>query len=476
MMTTINEMHQIFNLQKTQYDRAQPMTYEERVTVLNQIEALIRDNISELITALQADFGQRDPLQIVSADLTGPLATIAYIKKHLRKWILPAKQRSGLMALTGTKQYVYNEPLGVVGIMSPFNAPIDLALDPAVEAIAAGNRVMVKISEYTPKTAALVQKLSQQYLNEKNFAVVTGEADIAAQFSALDWDKLVFTGGSETGKKVLSAAAPNLTPVVLELGGKNPAVVLPDANKQMTAAKIARSRSGNSGQICLDTDYVLLPTDQLDEYVRLITAQLAQAFPTYINNSEYSAIINDRSYDRILRMLTEARQRGTRLITINPNNELVPDVKRRLIPLTLAINPDRDLQIARNEIFGPILSIFTYDSLDEAIAFINSHEKPLAMYLFGRSSRHLNQIISQTSSGGVDINELSLHAGPHSMGFGGVGYSGMGRYKGGKTGFETFSNQKSVYKQGVLAKYTTRLMVPIHNKRNEKLLKRMLGL
>ncbi|MGY5269813.1 aldehyde dehydrogenase family protein [Lactiplantibacillus plantarum] len=454
-MTTINEMHQIFNLQKTQNDRAQPMTYEERVTVLNQIEALIRDNISELITALQADFGQRDPLQILSADLTGPLATIAYIKKHLRKWILPAKQRSGLMALTGTKQYVYNEPLGVVGIMSPFNAPIDLALDPAVEAIAAGNRVMVKISEYTPKTAALVQKLSQQYLNEKNFAVVTGEADIAAQFSALDWDKLVFTGGSETGKKVLSAAAPNLTPVVLELGGKNPAVVLPDANKQMTAAKIARSRSGNSGQICLDTDYVLLPTDQLDEYVRLITAQLAQAFPTYINNSEYSAIINDRSYDRILRMLTEARQRGTRLITINP---------------------DRDLQIARNEIFGPILSIFTYDSLDEAITFINSHEKPLAMYLFGRSSRHLNQIISQTSSGGVDINELSLHAGSHSMGFGGVGYSGMGRYKGGKTGFETFSNQKSVYKQGVLAKYTTRLMVPIHNKRNEKLLKRMLGL
>ena len=288
--------------------------------------------------------------------------------------------------------------------------------------------------------------------------------------------KLVFTGGSETGKKVLSAAAPNLTPVVLELGGKNPAVVLPDANKQMTAAKIARSRFGNSGQICLDTDYVLLPTDQLDEYVRLITAQLAQAFPTYINNSEYSAIINDRSYDRILGMLTEARQRGTRLITINPNNELVPDVKRRLIPLTLAINPDRDLQIARNEIFGPILSIFTYDSLDEAIAFINSHEKPLAMYLFGRSSRHLNQIISQTSSGGVDINELSLHAGSHSMGFGGVGYSGMGRYKGGKTGFETFSNQKSVYKQGVLAKYTTRLMVPIHNKRNEKLLKRMLGL
>ncbi|WP_250881572.1 aldehyde dehydrogenase family protein [Levilactobacillus brevis] len=283
-------------------------------------------------------------------------------------------------------------------------------------------------------------------------------------------------GGSETGKKILAAAAPNLTPVVLELGGKNPAVVLPDANQQLVAEKIARGRSGNSGQICLDVDYAMVPANQLTDYIHLIVEQLEQAFPTYSDNPEYSAIINDAAYKRITGMLVEAQQRGTQLLTINPNHDAVPDATKRLIPLTLAINSDPDLQIAKNEIFGPILSIFTYETLDEAIAFINTHEKSLAMYVFGKNKAQLNRVIRHTSSGGVDINELALHAGSHEMGFGGVGYSGMGRYKGGKVGFETFSNPKSVYKQGILAKYTTRFMVPIHNQRNEKRFKKMLGL
>lgn len=380
------------------------------------------------------------------------------------------------MGLSGSREYVYNEPLGVVGIMSPFNAPIDLALDPAIEAIAAGNRVMVKISEYTPKAAALLQRLAKKYISETTFAVITGEADVSAHFSALNWDKFVFTGGAETGKKILAAAAPNLTPVVLELGGKNPAVVLPDANQQLAAEKIARGRSGNSGQICLDVDYAMVPANQLTDYIHLIVEQLEQAFPTYSDNPEYSAIINDAAYKRITGMLAEAQQRGTQLLTINPNHDAVPDATKRLIPLTLAINPDPDLQIAKNEIFGPILSIFTYETLDEAIAFINTHEKSLAMYVFGKNKAQLDRVIRHTSSGGVDINELALHAGSHEMGFGGVGYSGMGRYKGGKVGFETFSNPKSVYKQGILAKYTTRFMVPIHNQRNEKRFKKMLGL
>jgi len=452
------------------------MSLATRLTTLDQLERLLRENLNAFVEALQADFGQRDPLQIIGADLTGPLTTIAYTRKHLRKWMKPDKKRLGLMGLSGSREYVYNEPLGVVGIMSPFNAPIDLALDPAIEAIAAGNRVMVKISEYTPKAAALLQKLAKKYVSETTFAVITGEADVSAHFSALNWDKFVFTGGSETGKKILAAAAPNLTPVVLELGGKNPAVVLPDANQQLAAEKIARGRSGNSGQICLDVDYAMVPANQLTDYIHLIVEQLEQAFPTYSDNPEYSAIINDAAYKRITGMLAEAQQRGTQLLTINPNHDAVPDATKRLIPLTLAINPDPDLQIAKNEIFGPILSIFTYETLDEAIAFINTHEKSLAMYVFGKNEAQLNRVIRHTSSGGVDINELALHAGSHEMGFGGVGYSGMGRYKGGKVGFETFSNPKSVYKQGILAKYTTRFMVPIHNQRNEKRFMKMLGL
>ncbi|MEO3410779.1 aldehyde dehydrogenase family protein [Levilactobacillus brevis] len=475
-MTTNVEMTKIFEDQRQQYNRVQPMSLATRLTTLDQLERLLRENLNAFVEALQADFGQRDPLQIIGADLTGPLTTIAYTRKHLRKWMKPDKKRLGLMGLSGSREYIYNEPLGVVGIMSPFNAPIDLALDPAIEAIAAGNRVMVKISEYTPKAAALLQKLAKKYVSETTFAVITGEADVSAHFSALNWDKFVFTGGSETGKKILAAAAPNLTPVVLELGGKNPAVVLPDANQQLAAEKIARGRSGNSGQICLDVDYAMVPANQLTDYIHLIVEQLEQAFPTYSDNPEYSAIINDAAYKRITGMLAEAQQRGTQLLTINPNHDAVPDATKRLIPLTLAINPDPDLQIAKNEIFGPILSIFTYETLDEAIAFINTHEKSLAMYVFGKNKAQLNRIIRHTSSGGVDINELALHAGSHEMGFGGVGYSGMGRYKGGKVGFETFSNPKSVYKQGILAKYTTRFMVPIHNQRNEKRFKKMLGL
>lgn len=475
-MTTNVEMTKIFEDQRQQYNRAQPMSLATRLTTLDQLERLLRENLNAFVEALQADFGQRDPLQIIGADLTGPLTTIAYTRKHLRKWMKPDKKRLGLMGLSGSREYVYNEPLGVVGIMSPFNAPIDLALDPAIEAIAAGNRVMVKISEYTPKAAALLQKLAKKYVSETTFAVITGAADVSAHFSALNWDKFVFTGGSETGKKILAAAAPNLTPVVLELGGKNPAVVLPDANQQLAAEKIARGRSGNSGQICLDVDYAMVPANQLTDYIHLIVEQLEQAFPTYSDNPEYSAIINDAAYKRITGMLAEAQQRGTQLLTINPNHDAVPDATKRLIPLTLAINPDPDLQIAKNEIFGPILSIFTYETLDEAIAFINTHEKSLAMYVFGKNKAQLNRIIRHTSSGGVDINELALHAGSHEMGFGGVGYSGMGRYKGGKVGFETFSNPKSVYKQGILAKYTTRFMVPIHNQRNEKRFMKMLEL
>ncbi|MGR7843107.1 aldehyde dehydrogenase family protein [Levilactobacillus brevis] len=390
-MTTNVEMTKIFEDQRQQYNRVQPMSLATRLTTLDQLERLLRENLNAFVEALQADFGQRDPLQIIGADLTGPLTTIAYTRKHLRKWMKPDKKRLGLMGLSGSREYIYNEPLGVVGIMSPFNAPIDLALDPAIEAIAAGNRVMVKISEYTPKAAALLQKLAKKYVSETTFAVITGEADVSAHFSALNWDKFVFTGGSETGKKILAAAAPNLTPVVLELGGKNPAVVLPDANQQLAAEKIARGRSGNSGQICLDVDYAMVPANQLTDYIHLIVEQLEQAFPTYSDNPEYSAIINDAAYKRITGMLAEAQQRGTQLLTINPNHDAVPDATKRLIPLTLAINPDPDLQIAKNEIFGPILSIFTYETLDEAIAFINTHEKSLAMYVFGKNKAQLNR-------------------------------------------------------------------------------------
>ncbi|MGL0747560.1 aldehyde dehydrogenase family protein [Secundilactobacillus paracollinoides] len=335
---------------------------------------------------------------------------------------------------------------------------------------------MLKISEFTSEAATVLQRLVAQYLDPSVLTVVTGEADVSAAFSALPWDKFVFTGGSETGKKILASAAPNLTPVILELGGKNPAIVLPDADKALAAKKIARSRSGNSGQICLDTDYALVPKNQLNDYIDRITQELTTAFPTYHNNPEFSALINDGAFKRISAVLDEAKRAGTTLITINPNREEMPDAQARLMPFTLAINPDPKLRVAQEEMFGPVLSIFSYETLDEAISLINTHEKSLALYIFGQNQRQIDQILSQTSSGGVDINELFFHAGSHEMGFGGVGYSGMGRYKGGKLGFEAFSNPKSVYKQGRLAKFTSRFMVPIHNPRDVDQYQRLMGI
>lgn len=475
-MTTENELNKLFTLQQKAYLRSTPRTYEERVASLEKVEKLLRENMDELIHAMQVDFGQRDPLQIMGADLSSPLSTAPYVKKRLKKWMRPDRKQAGILSLFGTKQFIMNEPLGIVGIISPFNAPIDLAFDPAIEALAAGNRVMLKISEYTPQTAELLQQLAAQYFEPEVLTVITGEQDISAAFSALPWDKLVFTGSSETGKKVMASAAKNLTPVLLELGGKNPAIVLPDADIALAAKKIARGRSGNSGQICLSVDYALVPKNQLDQYINLISAELMEAYPTYHDNTEFSALINAAAFERVDRVMAEAEKSGAQVISLNPNNEKMPDKQNRLYPFTLVINPSHELSVARDEIFGPILSIFTYDSLEEAISFINQHEKSLALYIFGYNKKQIEQILNQTSSGGVDINELSLHAGSHEMGFGGVGYSGMGRYKGGKIGFETFSNAKAVYRQGILAKYTSRFMTPIRDPKDQKRFKRLMGI
>ncbi|MDU5335221.1 aldehyde dehydrogenase family protein [Enterococcus sp.] len=475
-MTTKKELNELFSLQRSAYSRSKPRTYEERIDSLERVDKLLRENMDQLIQALQKDFGQRDPLQIVGADLSSPLSAVPYIKKRLRKWMKPDRKKSGILGLLGTKQFIMNEPLGVVGIISPFNAPIDLAFDPAIEALAAGNRVMLKISEYTPQTTELLQHLVAQYFEPEILTVITGEQEISTAFSALPWDKLVFTGSSATGKKVMASAAKNLTPVLLELGGKNPAIVLSDADMALTAKKIARGRGGNSGQICLSVNYALVPEDKLEQYVEMISAELTTAYPTYHENPEFSALINPAAYERVDSILTEAKERGAQIIELNPNHEKMPDKDNRLFPFTLVINPDRDLRVSHEEIFGPILSIFTYNKLEEAITFINRHEKSLALYIFGHNTKQIDQILNQTSSGGVDINELSLHAGSHEMGFGGVGYSGMGRYKGGKIGFEAFSNAKAVYQQGTLAKYTSRFMTPIHNPKDKKLYNRLMGI
>lgn len=397
------------------------------------------------------------------------------MKKHLKSWMTKKKKSSGMLTFTGQKSYLINEPLGVVGIMSPFNAPISLALDPAVDAIAAGNSVMIKISETTPRTADLMKTLISKYFNPEEMFAVVGDVNVSALFASLSWDKLVFTGGSEVAKKILSACAENLTPALLELGGKSPCVILEDTNISEVAEKIMKIRLMNAGQVCISGDYVMIPKQHLEVFIQDILDNAKETYPNIIDNEDFTSVIDDRAYDRITGYIDEAIKENCRVIKSNPMNENVPDKSSRKIPLTLIVNPPEHLQVCKNEVFGPILSIFTYEKLGDAIQYINSKPKPLALYVFGKNKTEINQVVNNTSSGGVTINDLLMHADAKEMGFGGVGYSGMGRYKGGLIGYETFSNPKSVVEQGLMAKFTQRFIPPIKSERVKKMLRNRVG-
>ncbi|MFC3255239.1 aldehyde dehydrogenase family protein [Paenibacillus sepulcri] len=474
--TSLEEVQRIFKVQKAKYSPSNPPSYEERMDRLKRADKLIRDHWPEFIQTLQEDFGSRDSDQIFGADILSPLFHGKHVRDHLAQWMKPERKSSGLLGLVGQKTYILNEPLGVIGIVTPFNAPVSLAFDPAIEALAAGNSVMIKVTESTPRTADFMQKLVAKYFKEEEMAVVTGEADVSACFAALPWDKMVFTGGSEIGKKILAAAAPNLTPVVLELGGKCPAVVLPDADIRAAAPRISLGRTGNAGQVCLAVDYALVPETKLEALIQQIVEVDQQAFPTMINNPKVSSIINQAGYNRIVGYIEEAKAAGCRIIQVNPANEKLPDPETRKIPLTIVVNPGENLQVSKYEIFGPVLSIYSYKHLDEAIAFINKHEKPLGLYVFGKDKNDIRKVVSSTSSGGVTVNDITLHAGTNTMGFGGVGYSGMGRYKGGILGYKAFCNEKAVYEQGLMGRFTASFLVPFATDRPRSMMRRMVGI
>lgn len=469
------EAKRIFDLQKKAYSPAASPSYEERLDRINRIEKLHRENLDEITRTIGKDFGTRHPDWCFTGDIYPGLDHVAHVKKSLKKWMSKEKSSSGIMGLTGQRTYIINEPLGVVGIMAPFNAPVSLTFDPAIEAVAAGNRVMMKLSESTPRTATLIQKLVKKYFAEEEMAVITGEADVSAYFSSLPWDKFFFTGSSEVGKKILAAAAPNLTPAILELGGKSPCVVLDDADVVAAARKIGTVRVTNAGQVCISGDYVLLPENKLETFVDAVISNNIESYPHIINNPEFTSIINERAYDRIVSYIDEARAARCRIIQANPKGEAVPDRASKKIPLTVVINPAKNLMVSKNEIFGPVLSVFTYKELDDAIKEVNRREKPLALYIFGKNQKKIDKVVNETSSGGVTVNDMLLHANAPAMGFGGVGYSGMGRYKGGFTGFQAFTNPKAVYKQGFMKRFTDVFFFPYKNPRTRSMLRSMVG-
>lgn len=452
--------------------RAQPVVpLAVRRERLLKIRALLDAHGAALARAVQADFGVRSAQLTEIADLFVLRTLLAGLLKNLPRWMKPVKVRTPLY-LQPARAWLQRQPLGVVGVISPWNYPLQLSLGPVITALAAGNRVMLKPSELTPQTSALLAELTGQRFAPDELCVVQGEGRVAAEFAGLPFDHLFFTGSTAIGRKVAEAAAANLTPTTLELGGKSPCLL--DASCELAAAalKIAHGKLLNAGQTCIAPDYVLLPRGCEAAFGEAFAKAVASLFPAIEGNPDYAAIISPRHHERLRALLAQAEGQGARLQVVNPGANAAGGESRQMAPvLVFGLAPDA--RLLNEEIFGPILPVLPYDSLDEAIGYINARPRPLALYWFGTDKAARDQVLARTVSGGVTVNDTLMHIAHPRLPFGGVGESGWGAYHG-ETGFLRLTQQKPVLVQSKWARGD--LLYPPYGRRFEQvmeLLKRL---
>lgn len=430
---------QFLRLQKL--SRKEPITdWDTRKSQLETLETLLSKNKDKLTSAINADFGQRSEGETKFAELFSSFTSISHAKKHGESWMKTRKAPVSAVYLPARNE-IEPQPLGVVGIMVPWNYPLYLAIGPMIDAITAGNRIMVKMSEAAPKFAQAFAEAIEKHFSPEMINVVVGDVDIAVAFSELPFDHLIYTGSTEVGKKVMAAAAPNLTPVTLELGGKSPVIVLDDANLESAVNRIMTGKALNAGQTCIAPDYVLLNRKYHEQFTSLAKKWMQKHYPKITTNKDYTHIINSTQFVRVQKYLDEIPKEN-----VHHTTEVKPDINSRLMPPIIVTEPTLDSALMQNEIFAPVLPLIHYEELDEAIAFINERPRPLALYIFGNSEKDIKRIRSHTVSGGVCINEIVLHALQHELPFGGVGHSGIGAYHG-KIGFERFSHMKPILVQ-----------------------------
>ena len=441
-------------------------TAGQRLESLERLENALLARKDALAEAISRDFGNRSKHETVAAEVYVVQSEIRHARAHLRDWMRPQPRDVGLAFLPATAQVVF-QPLGVVGIISPWNYPVQLALAPLVGALAAGNRAMLKPSELVPHAAEALAALVADVFPPDQVTVVTGGPEVGEAFSRLPFDHLVFTGSTRVGKVVMRAAAENLVPVTLELGGKSPAIIGQGISARAAAEKIMSGKCFNAGQTCVAPDYVLVPRPLLGEVTAAFEAAVTKMYPTLAANPDYTSIINDRHYARLRGYIDEAKKRGVKTVEINPAKEALDPAKRKLAP-TLLVDPPEDLAVMQEEIFGPILPIKTYELIDEAIDYVNDRPRPLALYYLGYDEDETETVIAKTIAGGMCVNETVLHVGVDDLPFGGVGPSGMGHYHG-VEGFETFSKKKGILRQSRLS--GSALLRPPFGKPLELLLK-----
>ena len=418
-------------------------TLAQRLRDLGTLREVLKRRFDELADAMSADFGRRSKHESLLTDGMTVLSEIDHMRKHLTRWSRPRHRLADALFWPARTELQYR-PLGVVGIISPWNYPVNLALIPLVTAIAAGNHVMLKPSEHTPRTSELLRDLLAEVFPKERVTTILGGAQVAARFSGLAFDHLFFTGSTDVGRKVMAAAAANLTPVTLELGGKSPAIIAPGYPIETAAQRVAAGKLLNAGQTCIAPDYVLVPNDQRAAFVAAMRAYVARHYPDLKATPDYTSIIHDGHYRRLHALVDEAREGGAE-IHVLPDESAHDDARRVFAP-TLIVNPDPALRVMQEEIFGPILPLIGYEKIEEAVEFVNSRPRPLAFYHFDHDRPRTRRVLKAILAGGVTVNDCVLHIAQSNLPFGGVGPSGMGHYHG-HAGFLTFSKQMPVLYQ-----------------------------
>ncbi|MEP1471210.1 MAG: coniferyl aldehyde dehydrogenase [Halieaceae bacterium] len=464
-------MQQVLANQKQAYLAEGFVTAETRIDRLDRGIDVLLEYQDKLVDALNTDFSCRPREVSLLTDLAAAVTPMKHAKKHLRSWMKPEKRASTFpLGLLGGRSRIEYQPLGVVGVIAPWNFPVNLAFGPLGGILAAGNRVMMKPSEFTPATSEVMCEMVAKAWDENEVAIFDGGPDVGQAFSGLAFDHLLFTGATGIARHIMAAASKNLVPVTLELGGKSPVIISRSADIEKSIGRIMMGKTMNAGQICLAPDYLMVPEEKLHEVVEAIQTSVGEMYPKLLDNPQYTSVINDRHYQRLTGYINEAEERGAKVIAVNPGKEDFSEQSGYKIPPTLILEPADDLKAMEEELFGPVLPIMTYKEFDETINYVNSKPRPLAAYYFGQDKSEESAVLTKTTSGGACINDVIMHIAQEELPFGGVGPSGMGSYHG-YEGFKNFSHGKSIYSQSSLNIGKLSGMLPPYGKSTESAIK-----
>jgi len=473
-ISTTGELAKCFIEQKSYFLQNTYPSYQQRIADLLKLKKVLIDNEQGFIEAMSKDFGHRSADDSKLGDILGTVMGINYTIKRLKRWMKAEKKHVGLLFQPAKASVIY-QPKGVIGIIAPWNYPVFLSFGPLTAALAAGNTVMIKMSEFTPNTTNLLAELISKNFAKEQVAIVSGDAKIAATFSGLAFDHMFFTGSTAVGKLVMKAAAENLVPVTLELGGKSPTIIDNDIDIKIAVGRLILGKTLNSGQTCVAPDYIFCPKRKVESLIQAFKQRYQAMYPTINDNQDCTSIINDSQKSRLDNLLKDAKDKGATIIPLcadaetYDNTKLTNDKELGKMPLTLMTNTTDDMLVMQGEIFGPILPIIAYDDVSDAIDYINKNARPLALYICSFNKEFQQNILLKTHAGGVCINDAAIHVANDDLPFGGIGDSGMGQYHG-IEGFKTFSHAKSVLSRGRIS-FSSLLFPPFGKKMHQLIYK-----